>query len=499
MTDRPLKVLFIASEVSPFSKTGGLADVSSALPQALVARGAEVRVISPRYGFVDRDRFEMIRDDSSLEFAADFHGRPIRAGFSHIESDANDVKYYFVECDPLYDRPGVYVDPFTYREYIDNDFRFILLCRAAFELCKVLEWSPDIFHCNDWQTGLVPLYLNQHRAKGLLRSARSLLTIHNIAYHGLFGQETVARIGGAEKYFKPGGPLEFYTHVSFLKAGLEFADALNTVSPTYAREVPSSYEYGYGLETVLRARGDTIAGILNGIDVKVWDPGTDPHLAANYDKASLDAKAVNTQEICRSMGLTYNPELPVLGIISRMASQKGFDILLPILTEILQTPVNLIVLGNGDLHYEHVFHEHARMFPERCAVYTGYDEALAHRIEAGADIFLMPSKYEPCGLNQMMSMHYGTIPVVRSTGGLADTVIDDDADRENGTGFSFTPYNSHELLQCIRRALAAFRDKPRWRQLQIRAMDRDFSWNRSAESYFDLYQKCLSRPPRVLP
>jgi starch synthase len=499
MSDQRLKVLFLASEVNPFSKTGGLADVSDALPRALTGLGLDVLVLSPRYGFIDRDKFGIVRDDSQLEFSTDFHGRPLRAGFSHIEARAGEPKYYFIECDPLYDRPGIYVDPFTYREYIDNDYRFILLCRAAFELCRMLDWTPDVFHCNDWQTGIVPLYLNQQRSQGMMRQSRSILTIHNIAYHGLFGPETIARIGQAEKYYHPGGPLEFYTHVSFLKAGLEFSDRLNTVSPTYAREIPSSYEYGYGLETVLRARGDDVAGILNGIDVDAWNPQTDPFLFAPFSVDDLEAKETNKRELCASLGLTYKESLPVLGIISRMASQKGYDILLPMLADLLRSPVNVIVLGSGDLHYEYILGEHARMFPRHCAVRIGYDEALAHRIEGGADIFLMPSKYEPCGLNQMMSMHYGTIPVVRATGGLADTVIDADSDPVRGTGFRFDHYHSHDLLQCIHRALTAFHDRERWKKIQRNAMQQNFSWNRSARLYSELYRTCLSDPPRVLP
>jgi starch synthase len=499
MSNRGLRVLFVTSEVTPYSKTGGLGDISAALPTALVTLGCDVKVLTPRYGFMDRERFGIASEDHLPKFSVDFKGQSLQGAFSRANGTPGKPTLHLVECDSLYDRLGIYVDPFTNRDFIDNDYRFIFLSRSALELCRLLDWTPDVIHCNDWQTALIPFYLYHSRSAARYARARSLLTIHNIAYHGLFGPETAGRIGGAEKYYFPGGPLEFYGHVNFLKAGLEFADGLNTVSPTYAREIQSSYEFGYGLETVLRARGGQVAGIINGIDVDVWNPATDHFIATRYTADTLDQKWVNKRALCERLGFTFESSVPVIGIISRIVGQKGFEILAPVLDEVLNIPTQVVLLGTGDPHFEHMFREFARIFPDKFAVRIGYDEELAHIIEAGADLLLMPSKYEPCGLNQMMSMRYGTIPVVRATGGLADTVTDADRDGDHATGFSFLDYKPETLLHAVRRAVKAFHHPERWRQLQRNAMAMDFSWNHSAKLYMELYRQDLAKPPRVLP
>jgi starch synthase len=497
MSDKAVRVLFVSSEVSPFSKTGGLADISAALPRALAEAGCEVRVLTPRYGVVNRHQHGIVACGGAPKLQAGFRSGSLRFGFSQAPQRAG-VDTYFVECDPLYDRPGLYVDPFTNQDYVDNDYRFILLSRAALELCRVTGWEPHVIHGNDWQSALTAFYLNRERAKGVFSHTRTLLTIHNIAYHGLFGPETLDRIGeGAARFFNPGGPLESYGHVNFLKAGLEFADMLNTVSPTYAHEIQSSYEFGYGLETVLRARGDTVTGIVNGLDTDTWNPAADGHITATYDVNTLERKERNKIALCASMGLAYDAAVPLLGSISRFAVQKGYEILIPVLNEIVNLPARLVILGSGDPHLEHVLREFAQRDPHRIAVRVGYDDDLAHLIEAGCDIFLMPSKYEPCGLNQMMSMRYATVPVVRATGGLADTVVDA-ADHAAGTGFVFRDFHSDALLQACRRATERYRDRKLWTILQRHAMAQDFSWSNSARRYCDLYEQCLQNPPRVV-
>jgi starch synthase len=497
MNSAARRVLFVSSEVTPFSKTGGLADISAALPRALARAGCELRVLTPRYGFISCERFDIRPYERGSMLRAEFRGRPLRYFFSHTASNAG-VETFFVECDPLYDRPGVYVDPFTNGDYIDNDYRFILLSRAALELCRATGWEPDIIHLQDWQTALAAFFLNRARGSSGFSRTRTVLTVHNIAYHGLFGPESLDRIGdGAARFFYPRGPFEFYGHVNFLKAGLEFADMLNTVSPTYAREIQSSHEFGYGLEAVLRTRGDRVAGILNGLDTEAWNPATDVHIPATYDANSLDKKEHNKRALCARVGLAYDPSVPLLGSVSRIAAQKGFEILVQILSDIFHLPARVVLLGSGDPHLEHVFREVARLHPDEFAVHIGYDEELAHLIEAGADIFLMPSRYEPCGLNQMMSMRYGTLPVVRATGGLADTVSDADV-YPQGTGFSFREYRPEALLRGVQRAVKRFRDREGWRVLQRNAMAQDFSWEQSAQRYRDLYEQCLQSPPRVV-
>lgn len=498
MTDR-LQILFATAEMSPFSKTGGLADVSSALPAALAEAGCRVRVLTPCYGSVDRKRYGIERFSSIGDFAFDVRGRAIRAGFSRWESSQSGLEVLFVECDPLCDRPGIYSDPRTGADYEDNDFRYLLLATAAFELCRAADWRPSIFHCNDWQTALIPFLLSQTARGSAFEDARSILTIHNIAYQGAFAGDAMECLDQASAYRYPGGPFEFQGRVNFLKAGIEFADAVNTVSPTYAREIQTNVEYGYGMEAALRARGDGVVGILNGLDVRSWNPETDSHIAATYTATSLERKRLNKEALCRQCGLPFEDSIPLIGMISRLTAQKGFEILVPVLSKIIGLPCRMVILGSGDPQLSHTLREFARQHADRVCVHLGYDDELAHRIEAGADLFLMPSHYEPCGLNQMMSMRYGTLPIVRATGGLADTVTDADADPERGTGFTFYHYHSQDLERAVKRAIAAFADRDRWRKIQRTAMARDFSWNRSAERYLDLYQSCLQRPGRAAP
>lgn len=491
------KILFVSSEVAPFSKTGGLADVSAALPDALAALGCDIRILTPRHGSIDIEHQELVPLEVRKGSVLSIQNHDFHVKYLTRKSQAGEPVLYFLDCAPLFDRPGIYVDPFSNRDYLDNDYRYIALSKAAFELCRALDWQPDIFHCHDWQSSLVAFYLMLDRESGNHVNARSVMTIHNMAYQGLFPAETVGRIGGAERFFRPGGPLEFHERVNFLKAGIEFPDGINTVSPTYAKEIQSSFDFSFGLESLLRSRGDLV-GILNGIDVDVWNPSTDSHIPANYTVENLELKERNKQALCKQLKLPYNESLPLFGMISRIVGQKGLDLIVSALPEILNIPAQFVLLGSGDPYYEHILREFARVFPERAAVRIGYDEDLSHLIEAGVDIFLMPSQYEPCGLNQMMSMRYGTVPVVRATGGLADTVIDSDQDQTAGTGFSFTAYTAPDLASAAQRAVHAYRDRARWRMIQRNGMSRDFSWRRSAELYLNLYEHCLAKPARVV-
>jgi starch synthase len=491
----PVKVLFVTSEIAPHSKTGGLVDISAALPRALKRADCDIRILTPKYGNIDPSSFQGESTGNRIRGSVEFHNQKIPISFLEMQADTSAAPTYFLECDALYDRLGIYVDPLTNQDYADNDDRYILLSRAAFSLCNAMGWKPEVFHCHDWQTALIPFYLRNTSAGIGYENSRSLLTIHNMAYHGLFDKNTVRRIGGAEPYFYPGSPIEFYDKVNFLKTGLELADVLNTVSPTYAREIQSAYEYGWGLETILKRRSNRLLGILNGIDDELWNPETDSRIPFRYTAESLDQKKLNKKALCKRVGLPYSADVPVIGSISRIVHQKGFQILAPVLTEVFNLPAQVVVLGTGDPNYEHTFREAARTFPDRFAVTIGYDEDLAHLIEAGADMFIMPSLYEPCGLNQMMSMRYGTLPVVRATGGLADSVTDADSDPEHGTGFAFLEYSSEMLLQTLGRALNAFRDVGRWQRIQRRAMKMDFSWNHSAAMYLELYHFCLENPP----
>lgn len=491
-----LRVLFVTSELSPYSKTGGLADVSAALPKALSAHGCDVRVISPLYGFIDAEKFgiDSVGKNGHLDLRIGEHS--LRAKLKSAAGSDEQLAHTFVDCDALYDRPGIYLDPFTGRDYIDNDYRFVLLTRAAIAMCADSDWIPHIVHCNDWQCGMLPALLNRMRADDpRWSSTRSVFTIHNMAYQGWFPPDTLGRIGHVGHYFYPGGPLEFHGLVNFLKAGVSFADAVNTVSPTYALEIQSGYEYGFGLEGVLGHRPNRVRGILNGIDADIWNPQTDKFIAETYSDGALLGKSKCKERLCQKAGFHYDKNVPLFAMISRIAGQKGFEILAPAIPDILNVPAQFVLLGSGDPYYEHMFHEYARLYPDRFAVKLAYDETLAHEIEAGADFFLMPSKYEPCGLNQMMSMRYGTIPIVRSTGGLADTVIDADEDFERGTGFRFHDYHSGALMWAVGRAIHAYKNPERITHIRRNGMTQDFSWERSAMQYIELYKESLERQP----
>ena len=478
-----MKILFATSELAPWVKTGGLGDVSGALPAALRAVGHDVRVLVPAYPAMSKafpDAEEIARPQRlggllptpSLKQALAPDGTPLLL---------LDYPHYF-------DRPGnPYLGP-EGRDWLDNHLRFGLLSRVAAWLgseSSTLAWQPDIVHCHDWQTGLAAAYL--HYLPG--RRAKSLFTLHNLAFQGLFDHASLFELGLPDEAWSIDG-IEYYGYLSFLKAGLQHADAITTVSPGYAREIQTDEE-GMGMAGLLRQRAGQLSGILNGIDTHAWNPATDHHLRKNYGARRLDDKTINKTALQVEFGLEQRADLPLLAVVSRLTEQKGLDLLLKIAPQALQLPAQLVVLGTGTHELEHAWAALGQKHRNRCAVTIGFDEALAHRIEAGADIFLMPSRFEPCGLNQMYSLRYGTPPVVRATGGLADTVIDA-TDEKHGNGFTFGPATAEALLQALQRATAAWSDPVRWRRLQKQGMARDSSWQEAAGHYVALYGQLLS-------
>jgi starch synthase len=488
-----LNILLLSSEVTPFAKTGGLADVAGALPKALKDMGHDIRVILPKYGMVKDRQFnlrEVIRlRDVEIPMGKKKHLVSFKSAFL----PDTRVQVYFLEYDPYYDRDSLYLDPATGKDWEDNPERFALFSRAALIALKILQWQPNVIHCNDWQTGMVPYLLKSElRDDPFYQKMRTLLSVHNLGYQGNFDPKVIASIGVPKAYFQPMGPFEFYGKFSFLKTGLSYADLLNTVSENYAREIQSGPEFGAGMEGVLTARSDDLFGILNGIDVDVWNPETDKLIPANYSKQKLSGKAVCKEELCKKGGMPYSADIPVIGIISRLASQKGFDLLEDIAKKLFKLDLQIVLLGTGEERYHKLFRNLARKYPTKCSAYLTFDDTLAHWIEAGSDMFLMPSRYEPCGLNQMMSMRYGTVPVVRHTGGLADTVSDVD-DNDNGNGFVFKEYDSKGLLKAITRAVDRFSDKAAWKKVIMAGMQQDFSWKASAKKYVGLYEKALAR------
>ena len=482
MTALPIRLLFASSECAPLVKTGGLGDVSASLPAALLRLGVDVRLLLPGYGQVLE----------ALPGAREVARIPARDSFPSFVLLAapgpHGVPLLILDCPALYRRRGgPYLDP-EGRDWADNALRFGLLSRVAADLgtdAGPLDWRADVVHCNEWETGLAPAYL--HYAPGA--RAASVITIHNLAFQGNFSPEYLPALGLPSSSFSIDG-LEFHGKISFLKAALRYADAITTVSPTYAREIQSE-PLGFGLHGVLAARKDAVTGIINGIDTELWDPSTDALIPQQYDAASLAAKRVNTRALQHRMGLAHDDSIPVLGAVSRLAYQKGLDLLLQIAPGLAKLPAQLVIQGVGDDELQREFHSLARRHPGKIAVSTEFDEALAHLIEAGSDIFLMPSRFEPCGMNQMYSQRYGTPPVVHATGGLADSVVDCTARTladGSASGFVYRSAGAADFLHAVQRAVAAWRDPATWTALQRNGMARDFGWGASAVQYLEIYR-----------
>ena len=475
-----MKVLFATSELGPWAKTGGLGDVASALPAALRAIRQDVRILVPAY----RSLLEIFPD--AVEIARPrLLGGLLPAPVLRQAVAPDGTPLLLLDYPPYFDRPGnPYLGPEGH-DWLDNHLRFGLLSRVAAWLgskASTLDWKPKVVHCNDWQTALAPAYL--HYLPG--GRAKSLLTVHNLAFQGLFDHASLFELGLPDEAWGVEG-VEYHGHLSFLKAGLQLADVITTVSPSYASEIQTDAG-GMGLAGLLRHRAEDLHGILNGIDAETWNPATDHYLYQSYSAGDLEAKAVNKAKLQAQLGLEQRADLPLLAVVSRLTEQKGLDLLLEVAPQVFKLPAQLVVLGSGALAMEQAWTELARNHPGDCSVTIGFDESLAHRIEAGADIFVMPSRYEPCGLNQMYSLRYGTLPVVRATGGLADTVIDA-ADEKRGNGFVSGPATAQALLQTLRRAMTAWHDPEHWRTLQQHAMARNSSWEKAARQYVELYQR----------
>jgi starch synthase len=486
MSSRPLRVLFVASEVAPFRKTGGLADVAGALPGALKRRGIDVRVVMPLYQGVPWHRLEQL--DGLLRVPM-YYGEG-RAAVRLARTPRAEVPVYFIEHQSYFDRPQPYGPPGE--AYPDNLERFAFFSRASLELCTALAFQPDVVHANDWQTALVPVYLNTVEWGRPLHASASVYTIHNLAHQGVFEGGAMFLTGLGSEHYHP-GEFEHLGVLNLVKAAIRHSTMLSTVSPTYAREIQGP-AHGFGLDGVLTERRDDLRGILNGIDVEAWDPATDPHLAACYDARDLAGKATCKAALQREMGLPVREDTPVFGAIGRLASQKGFDVLAHALDRLLGWNLQMVLLGSGDREAEDFFRAATRQHGDRFRAHIGFDEGLAHRIEAGSDFFVMPSRFEPCGLNQMYSLRYGTLPVVRATGGLDDTVLQYDEATGEGTGFRFDDLDPDSLANTVGWALSTFHDRPAHVEImRRRAMAQDFSWARAAASYEALYLEAYER------
>jgi starch synthase len=483
-----MQILFCAPEVAPFAKTGGLADVTGSLPESLRKLGCDVRIFMPLYRSVRKKIPDLRFLAQKIVIPFGVHDYQIHFWETRTKSG---TPLYLLEKDEFYDRTYLYGTPVR-GDYEDNAERFIGFSLAVKHLCAALGWYPSIFHLHDWQTSLVSAYLQlSWRYDPRFIRTGTVLTVHNIAYQGIFPGGLFSLTNLPPNVWSMQG-IEFWGQCNFLKAGLVYSDFITTVSPRYASEITAA-EFGFGLEGILKDRRDSLRGILNGIDTDAWDPQTDPVLPKNFSVCDLSGKKACKEALCDLAGFAgKSREYPLLAMIGRLATQKGFDLLEKTLPDLMDLPVNLIILGTGDAAIEGHIREMERLFPNRLQLARQFDEKMAHIIEAGADIFLMPSRYEPCGLSQMYSLRYGTVPVVHATGGLDDSVTDVVVHPESGTGFKFYEYEPDAFLEAIKSALQLFRDSRKWVEMQKRAMSQDFSWDRSAKQYIEVYEKTLA-------
>ncbi len=486
-----MRITFAASECVPFSKTGGLADVVGALPRALAAAGHEVSVFLPLYRQTKRNELQTVLGSITIPFDDQYRFCSLATG-----RNGSGVRYYFIDYRPFFDREGLYGG--ASGDYPDNAERFALFSRGVLEASKILG-TPQVFHCHDWQSALIPILLHtQYAEDPAFRDVATVFTIHNMGYQGQFSPDTLPLLTLPWDLFTI-SKMEFFGNVNFLKGALVYSDFITTVSRKYSQEIQTT-EFGFGLEGVLRDRAATVTGILNGVDYDEWSPETDKFILAKYTPQDLSGKAKCKQDLLAAFGVS-NPDLqlPVIGIVSRFAAQKGFDLISQVMDRLAREEMIVVALGTGDKPYEEMFVRLQKQFPSKIAVKVAYDNALAHKIEAGSDMFLMPSRYEPCGLNQIYSLKYGTVPIVRATGGLDDTIQPWDPRTGKGTGFKFSEYSGESLLLTVKEALRAFRDQTSWQRLMRNGMAKDFSWNASAKEYVRIYERVrLSRSAPAL-
>lgn len=480
----PLSICLATSELSPLAKTGGLADVCTALSAFLQRDGHDIRVLLPRYSAIDESRLDIVPVDYLQQIPIQLGSRSGHYSIDTVHVPGSGVQIYLLRCPDLYDRPGIYTSG------ADEHLRFILLSRAAIEMCQHMGFAPDVFHCHDWHTALIPLYLKSRYAwDRLFANTRSVLTIHNIGYQGVVNASVLPDLGlgGAEH--------ELHQEdlglgrINFLKTGILHADLVTTVSPTYAREIQGD-EYGMGLQDLLRARSESLVGILNGVDYDEWNPQTDPLIPANYSRGKLTGKTTCKLELMKDLELAGGAEQPLIGMVTRLTAQKGIDLIQKVLPPLLQKRAfSLAILGSGEPRYERFFNWLQQNHRDRVCFYRGFNNRLAHWIEAGSDMFLMPSQFEPCGLNQMYSLRYGTVPIVRETGGLADSVQLYDPVTQKGDGIVFLDYNEIGLDWAINAALDLFEDKQAWKVVMQNGMAKDLSWDRQGKVYVHLFRR----------
>lgn len=480
-----LKILMVSAEVEPFAKTGGLADVAGALPMALTAMGHDVRIVMPRYQSISAKMSYLA--DFSVEMLGREETAIVREGSLNFDESGEhySIPVYFVDNYHYFDRPGIYC-------YGDDADRFTFFDKAVLKMLPKIGFKPDVIHCNDWQTGPLPLYLKDfYNDDAYYREMGTLYTIHNLQYQGNFGKGVLPVLGLGEEYYTS-DKLEFYGEVNFMKAGILYADVINTVSETYVKEIKTP-EYGERMNGLLNMKEKDLYGIVNGIDTVLYNPATDSKIYKTYDAKSLHNKAINKKELQMELGLPTK-NCPIISMVTRICDQKGFELIERILPDLMATDIQFVVLGLGDPHYENLFKEYAKKYPEKFSANIEFNDVLAHKIYAGSDIFLMPSKFEPCGLGQLIAFRYGTVPVVRETGGLADTVKDFKIEQEEGNGFSFKEYSERALMKTLIRAISVYKNMPDlWEDIVMRGMNEDSSWKNVSDKYIKLYKRVIDK------
>lgn len=493
-----LKIAFVSSEAVPYAKTGGLADISGVLPEMLARMGHQVKLFMPRYRQVETSfpNLEKTRANLGCRILNDIYNGDVYS----VKDESSGLDIHFIANDFFFNRQELYLEPSTGRDYEDNDDRFIFFCRIVLKYLNEIDWSPDIYHAHDWQAALIPsLIKTRYNYDPFFNRSATVFTIHNLAYQGQFPRESFEKLGISPDFFSAAGPFEFWGKLNLMKSAVSMSDVITTVSPTYAEEIQNSEEFGMGLEGVLKDRSEDLIGILNGVDYNTWSPKRDNLIPYRYFKDNLSGKKKNKLELLHRCNFPLRIDQPLFGIISRLDNQKGFDILAEVTEDIMKLDLQMVLLGTGDRKYHQLFTDLAGRYPDKFHAFLQFDNRLAHLIEAGSDIFLMPSRYEPCGLNQMYSLRYGTVPLVRKTGGLADTVIDFDESTGAGTGFVFEEYSSEALLSTIKRAVRTFEKRRLWYKIVKRGMREDFSWDRSARQYRQVYLKAMAKIGNAVP
>ncbi len=490
-----LNILMASPEAVPYVKTGGLADVTGALPSALAELGCEVKVIIPLYKSIDKKKFKITPYDGvakNIEIKLGKNKFALKIFAAKAGSDG--AQFIFVGCDKLFGREGIYLDPETGKDYPDNDERYAFFGRAVLEIARAINFKPDVIHMHDWQAAMVAGYLTTlYTDDPFFADSKTVFTIHNIGYQGHFKKTTFPKLGLPEKLFDYGSPFEYWEHVNYLKIGLMTSDLITTVSETYAEEIRFGNEMGFGMEGILTERRDDLYGVLNGVDYDIWSPEKDSLIPFNFTADNPTNKAKNKAALMQLAGFADNGKRrPLIGVISRLADQKGFDLIEKITEDLFTHDLQLVLLGTGDEKYHALFEALEELYPHKMKAFLQFDNKVAHLIEAGADMFLMPSLYEPCGLNQMYSLKYGTVPIVRETGGLADTIIDYTKNPKEGNGFTFKDYDADLLYDAIKRALQTFDDPKTWQKIMLRGMTADHSWSASAGKYLEIFASIVN-------